>query len=111
MREHPYDDANKLDDSCAAELRAAPTDITRRALATANMTKARNPSAFALMWWAHHGAAVRGPSNKPAKPANGGPAGAGNNANNASPSSPSQRAGARKARHRDRPRGGAGRGK
>ena len=32
------------------------------------MAKARNPSAFALMWWAHHGAAVRGPSNKPAKP-------------------------------------------
>ena len=57
-----------LDGSCASELRNADREISRQALATCNMSKARNASAFALVWWAHHGAAVRGPSNKTVKP-------------------------------------------
>ena len=45
----------------AHELRHADREISRQALATCDMSKARNPSAFALAWWAHHGAEVRGP--------------------------------------------------
>ena len=59
---------HKLDASCAHELRHADREISRQALATCDMSKARNPSAFALVWWAHHGAEVRGPSGKSAKP-------------------------------------------